>query len=275
MEGKVIKRMLGLIAAAALLPLPSLAQGFPSKPVNIVVPFSAGGPADIIARLLAVPMSKALNQPVVVENVVGAGGTLGTNRVARAAPDGHTVLLMHTGQATAPALYAKLPFDPVKDFETIGLVTDVAMTLVGRSGFAANNLTELVAYLKANPDKATYGNVGPGSVSHLCGLMFMNATNTKMTIQYKGGAPALNDLIGGHIDVYCEPATGTTPHIQSGRIKAYAVTTKTRVPTLPNVPTSAEAGAPGFDVTTWYGMYAPRGTPKAVVDSWSPPCKTR
>jgi tripartite-type tricarboxylate transporter receptor subunit TctC len=257
------------LAAGLLLAMPvASAQDFPSRPITMVVPFSAGGPGDVIARLIGGAMSATLKQPVVIENVVGAGGTIGTNRVAKAAPDGHTVLLMHVGQATAPALYAKLPFDPVGDFATIGLVTDVPMILVARPKFPAKNLKELVAHVRAEGDKLTYGNVGLGSASHLCGLMFMSAIDAKLTpVYYKGGGPALNDLIAGHVDVYCDPATGPTPHIQAGTLRGYAITGKTRVATLPDLPTAAEAGLPAFDVTTWYGLYAPRNTPKPVVDT--------
>ena len=234
--------------------LPAFAQEFPSRPITLVVPFSAGGPGDVIARLLGTSMSATLKQALVIENVVGAGGTLGTNRVAKAAPDGYTLLLMHVGQATAPALYAKLPFDPVGDFAPIGLVTDVPMILVARANFPAKDLKELVSYVRTQGDKVTYGNVGLGSASHLCGLLFMSAIEAKLTpIYYKGGGPALNDIIAGHIDVYCDPATGPTPYIQAGTIPGYAITSKKRVPTLPNGPTSAEAGVPKFDVTTWYG----------------------
>jgi tripartite-type tricarboxylate transporter receptor subunit TctC len=245
----------------------AIAEDYPSRPVTMIVPFSAGGPGDVIARILGNAMSATLKQSVVIENVVGAGGTLGTNRVAKATPDGYTLLLMHVGQATAPALYAKLPFDPVGDFATIGLVTDVPMILVARPNFPAKDLTELVARIRSDGDKITFGNVGLGSASQLCGLMFMSVTDTKLTpIYYKGGGPALNDVIAGHIDVYCDPATGPTPYIQSGTIKGYAITSKKRVATLPDVPTSAEAGVAGFDVTTWYGLYAPHGTPKPVID---------
>ena len=261
----VTRVLLALLLSPAL---PALAQEFPSRPITMVVPFSAGGPGDVIARLLGSSMSATLKQPIVIENVVGAGGTIGTNRVAKAAPDGHTVLLMHVGQATAPALYAKLPFDPVGDFAPIGLVTDVPMLLVTRANFPAKNLKELVDYVRTQGDKVTYGNVGLGSASHLCGLMLMNAIESKLTpIYYKGGGPALNDIIAGHIDVYCDPATGPTPYIQAGTIPGYAITGKKRVSTLPNVPTSAEAGLPKFDVTTWYGLYAPRSTPKPIVDA--------
>jgi len=256
------------LALLLLSTLPAFGQEYPTRPITLVVPFSAGGPGDVIARLLGTSMSATLKQPIVVENVVGAGGTIGTNRVAKAAPDGYSLLLMHVGQATAPALYAKLPFDPVADFAPIGLVTEVPMILVARPNFPAKDLKELVAYVRAQGDKITYGNVGLGSASHLCGLMFMSAVGAKLTpIYYKGGGPALNDIIAGHIDVYCDPATGPTPHIQAGTITGYAITSKKRVPTLPYLPTSAEAGIPGFDVTTWYGIYAPRNTPKPILDS--------
>lgn len=245
----------------------AIADEYPSRPVTIIVPFSAGGPGDVIARILGSAMSAALKQSIVIENAVGAGGTLGTNRVAKAAPDGYTLLLMHVGQATAPALYAKLPFDPVGDFAPIGLITDVPMILVARPNFPAKDLSEMIARIRSEGGKMTFGNVGLGSASQLCGLMFMSATDTKLTpIYYKGGGPALNDVIAGHIDVYCDPATGPTPYIQSKTIRGYAITSKTRVATLPDVPTSAEAGVPEFNVTTWYGLYAPRGTPKPVLD---------
>lgn len=245
----------------------AFADDYPSRPITMIVPFSAGGPGDVIARILGNAMSATLKQSIVIENVVGAGGTLGTNRVAKAAPDGYTVLLMHVGQATAPALYAKLPFDPVGDFAMIGLVTDVPMILVARPNFPAKDLNEMIALIRGAGDKMTFGNVGLGSASQLCGLMFMSSTATKLTpIYYKGGGPALNDVIAGHIDVYCDPATGPTPYIQSKTIKGYAITSKARVATLPDVPTSAEAGVPEFNVTTWYGLYAPRGTAKPVVD---------
>jgi tripartite-type tricarboxylate transporter receptor subunit TctC len=259
-------RSLALLLLLSLPNVPAFAQDYPSRPITMIVPFSAGGPGDVIARILGTAMSATLKQSFVIENVVGAGGTLGTNRVAKAPADGYTLLLMHVGQATAPALYAKLPFDPVGDFSMIGLVTDVPMILVTRPNFPAKDLKELVARIRSDGDKMTFGNVGLGSASQLCGLMFMSTTDTKLTpVYYKGGGPALNDVIAGHIDVYCDPATGPTPHIQSGTIKGYAITSKKRISTLPDVPTAAEAGFPAFDVTTWYGLYAPRGTPKPVI----------
>jgi tripartite-type tricarboxylate transporter receptor subunit TctC len=259
-------RSLALLLLLSLPNVPAFAQDYPSRPITMIVPFSAGGPGDVIARILGTAMSATLKQSFVIDIVVGAGGTLGTNRVAKAPADGYTLLLMHVGQATAPALYAKLPFDPVGDFSMIGLVTDVPMILVTRPNFPAKDLKELVARIRSDGDKMTFGNVGLGSASQLCGLMFMSTTDTKLTpVYYKGGGPALNDVIAGHIDVYCDPATGPTPHIQSGTIKGYAITSKKRISTLPDVPTAAEAGFPAFDVTTWYGLYAPRGTPKPVI----------
>lgn len=243
------------------------AQDFPkSRPVTIVVPFAAGGPGDTIARLIGAAMKTALNQNVIVENALGAGGTIGTTRVARAAPDGYTVLLMHTGLATAPALYEKLPFDPVKDLSPIGLVTDVSMTLVARPDYPAKDLAGLVADLKERGDKVTFGNSGRGSAAHLCGVLFMDAIGKPLNwVTYRGGSQVVNDLMAGHVDVYCDPATGTTPLIQSGKLKAYAVTTKKRLKTLPELPTADEAGLPGFEVSTWYGLYAPAGTPEPVI----------
>lgn len=243
------------------------AQDFPkSRPVTIVVPFAAGGPGDTIARLIGAAMKTALSQNVIVENALGAGGTIGTTRVARAAPDGYTVLLMHTGLATAPALYEKLPFDPVKDLSPIGLVTDVSMTLVARPDYPAKDLAGLVADLKERGDKVTFGNSGRGSAAHLCGVLFMDAIGKPLNwVTYRGGSQVVNDLMAGHVDVYCDPATGTTPLIQSGKLKAYAVTTKKRLKTLPELPTADEAGLPGFEVSTWYGLYAPAGTPEPVI----------
>jgi len=213
-------RSLALLVLLFMSSAAALAQDYPSRPITMIVPFSAGGPGDVIARILGTAMSVPLKQSFVIENVVGAGGTLGTNRVAKATPDGHTLLLMHVGQATAPALYAKLPFDPVGDFAMIGLVTDVPMILVARPNFPAKDLKELVERIRSEGDKMTMANVGLGSASQLCGLMFMSATDTKLTsVFYKGGGPALNDVIAGHIDVYCDPATGPTPHIRSRTIK--------------------------------------------------------
>jgi tripartite-type tricarboxylate transporter receptor subunit TctC len=204
---------------------------------------------------------------VIVENVAGAGGTVGAGRVARADPDGYTLFLHHIGQSTAPALYRKLPYDAVTDFSAIGLVTDVPMTLVARGNFPPKDLKELIAYVKQNKDKVTYANAGLGAASHLCGMLFMSAIDTDLTtVPYKGTGPAMNDLLGGKVDFMCDQTTNTTSQIKAGKIKVYAVTTKKRVPSLPDVPTAAEAGLPNFEVTVWHGLYAPKGTPKAIID---------
>ncbi len=257
-----------VVAAAAFIgsSMASAAESYPSKPVIIVVPFAAGGPTDTVARLLGQAMSKELKQQVLVENVGGAGGTLGAGRVARAQPDGYTVLLHHIGMSTAPALYRKLPYDPLKDFEPIGLVTDVPMTLVARKDFPPKDLKELIDYVKANKDKVSYGNAGLGAASHLCGTLFMSAINTQVTtIPYKGTGPAMNDLLGGQIDFMCDQTTNTTSQIKAGKIKVYAVTTRERLKSLPDVP-PANGGLANFEVAVWHGLYAPKGTPKAVVD---------
>jgi tripartite-type tricarboxylate transporter receptor subunit TctC len=253
---------------AASLAAPVSAQApFPDHPVTLVVPFAAGGPTDVVARMIAIPMGKALGQTVIVENTVGAGGTIGTARVARAAPNGYTIFMHHMGMSTAPALYKKLAFDPLKDFEYIGQVVDVPMTLLGRKDFPANNLAELQAYVKANKNKVSLANAGLGAVSHLCGLMFMSQIGVELTtVPYKGTGPAMNDLLGGQVDLLCDQTTQTVPMIKEGRVKVFGVTTLKRLAALPNVPTLDEQGLKGFEVKVWHGMYAPKGTPKPVLD---------
>jgi tripartite-type tricarboxylate transporter receptor subunit TctC len=234
--------------------------------MTMVIPFAAGGPTDVVGRLIAQSMSKTLGQQVIVENTVGAGGTIAATRVARAAPDGYTMLLHHIGQSTAPSLYRKLPYDALTGFETMGLVTDVPMTVVAKGNFPAKNFNELVQYVKANKDKVNLANAGTGSASHLCGLLFQEAIGTTVaTIPYKGTAPAMNDLLGGQVDIMCDQTTNTTSYIKSGKIKAYAVTTPKRLAVLPDLPTTREAGLPALDVTVWHGLYAPKGTPSDVV----------
>ena len=244
------------------------AQSYPTKPVTMIVPFSAGGPTDTVARTIGIAMQNALKQTVVVENVGGAGGTLGVARVARATPDGYTILIYHIGMATSPALYRKLPFDPLKDFEYIGLVNEVPMTLIGKADLQAKNFKELLAWIKANGSKVNYGNAGLGAASHLCGLLLMSAIQVDMTtISYKGTAPAMNDLLGGQIDLMCDQTTNTTSQIKGGKVKAYAVTSAKRVPSLANLPTLQEEGLKGFEVSIWHALYAPKGTPKPVIDT--------
>jgi tripartite-type tricarboxylate transporter receptor subunit TctC len=246
------------------------AQDYPTKVITVVVPFAAGGPTDTVARLLAGPMTKTLKQQIIVENVGGAGGTIGAARVAKAAPDGYTLLLHHIGHATSVPLYRKLPYDVVNDFETIGLINEVPMTLVARPDFPPKDLKELIAYIKKNKDKVTYANAGIGAASHLCGMLFMTAIETDITtVPYKGTAPAMNDLLGGQVDFMCDQTTNTTSQIKAKKIKVYGVTTKTRVKSLPDVPTMHEAGLPNFEVSVWHGLYAPKGTPKPVIDKLS------
>lgn len=252
--------------AAFLVAGAASAQTYPSKPMTLVIPFAAGGPTDVVGRLIAQSMSKTLGQQVIVENTVGAGGTIAATRVARAAPDGYTMLLHHIGQSTAPSLYRKLPYDALTGFETMGLVTDVPMTVVAKGNFPAKNLGELVQYVKANKDKVNLANAGTGSASHLCGLLFQEAIGvTVATIPYKGTAPAMNDLLGGQVDIMCDQTTNTTSYIKSGKIKAYAVTTPKRLAVLPDLPTTREADLPALDVAVWHGLYAPKGTPREVV----------
>ncbi|MDL9997208.1 tripartite tricarboxylate transporter substrate-binding protein [Variovorax sp. J22P240] len=245
------------------------AQGaWPEKPVTLVVPYSAGGPTDVVARMLAIPMGKSLGQTVIVENTVGAGGTIAPARVAKAAPTGYTILIHHMGMATAPALYKKLPYDPLKDFEYVGQVLDVPMTLLSRKDFPANTFPELLKYVKANKDKVSLANAGVGAVSQLCGLLLMSQIGVDLTtVPYKGAGPALNDLMGGQVDLLCDQTTQTAPVIKEGnRVKVFGVTTPKRLSSMPNVPTLDEQGLKGFDVRVWHGVYAPKGTPPAVIE---------
>jgi putative tricarboxylic transport membrane protein len=262
-----MKRTLAFAILVLMLPALAWGQAYPSKVITIIVPFSAGGPTDTVTRLVAQAMGKTLGQQVIVENVGGAGGTIGATRAAKAAPDGYTLLLHHIGMATAPALYRKLPYRSVEDFDPIGLVTDVPMTLVAKKDFPSKDLKELIAYVKKNKDKVSYANAGLGAASHLCGMLFMSAIETDLTtVPYKGTGPAMNDLLGGQVDFMCDQTTNTTSQIKAGKIRVYGVTTKTRVPSLPDVPTLHEAGLPNFEVAIWHGLYAPKGTPKPVVD---------
>ncbi len=255
-----------LLLTLAIAALPGLALAdYPERNISIVVPFAAGGPTDTVTRLIAEAMSKDLGQQVLVENVGGAGGTLGAARVAKAEPDGYTLLLHHIGMATTATLYRKLPYDALKGFEHVGLITDVPMTIVARGDFPAKDLKELVAYVKANKDKVTYANAGIGAASHLCGMLFMSAIETPLTtVPYKGTGPAMTDLIGGQVDFMCDQTTNTTNQIKSGKIKAYATTSAKRLDNLPDLPTATEAGIP-LEVGIWHALYAPKGTPEAVV----------
>jgi tripartite-type tricarboxylate transporter receptor subunit TctC len=266
---KLFKRL--LIATSAMMAIAgagtATGQTYPDKAISLVVPFAAGGPTDAVARMIAIPMGKSLGQTVLVENVNGAGGTIGANKVAKSAPNGYTIFLHHMGMSTAPALYKKLSFDPLNDFEYIGQVVDVPMTLLARKDFPANNFQELLAYVKANKDKVSLANAGLGAVSHLCGLLFMSQIGVDLnTIPYKGTGPAMNDLLGGQVDLLCDQTTQTVPIIKEGRVKVFGVTTLNRLSALPNVPTLDEQGLKGFEVKVWHGMYAAKGTPKPILD---------
>ena len=258
---RVIAFLFVLTACAAL------AQDYPAKPIVIVVPAAAGGPTDTLTRVLAAAMGNAMKTQFVIENAGGAGGIIGINKAAKARADGYTLLLYHIGMSTAPALYRKLPYDTLADFDYIGQVADVPMTLVAKKATAAAAFPEFLAYIKANRDKVTYAQAGIGSASYLCGLLFMSTIDTQFTqVPYKGTGPAMNDLIGGQVDFMCDQTTNTVPQIKTGNIKVYGVTSAARLPSLPDVPTLAEQGLKGSDLVVWNGLFAPRGTPRAALD---------
>ena len=266
-----MKRLLVLAAAATALF--ANAQTYPgSKPISIVVPFAAGGPTDRVARDLAEAMRKQIpGSNFVVENVNGAGGTIGATKVAKASPDGHTLLLFHIGMAATPALYRKLQYKPLEDFEYLGLVNEVPMTLIGKPQLPANTYRDFENYIKANAGKLNIAHAGLGSASHLCGLMWQSAINAKeamTTIPFAGTAPAMNALVGGQVDLMCDQTTNTTGQIESGRVKAFAVTTAkplSKHKLLKDYPTLQEMGLKGFDLTIWHGLYAPKGTPPTIL----------
>lgn len=253
------------LAAVVLMTGTALAQTYPTQPITVVVPFSAGGPTDTVARLVAQVMSDELGQQVLVQNVGGAGGTLGAGQVAVAPNDGYTLLLHHIGMSTAPSLYADLPFDSIEDFAPIGLITEVPMTIVARANFEPETLEDLVAYIRANGEAVIYGNAGIGAASQLCGMLIMDALDTRMTeVPYQGTGPAMTDLLGGQIDMMCDQTTNTTSQILAGEIKAYAVTTSERIGALPDIPTASEGGL-DLEVGIWHGLYAPAGTDPAII----------
>lgn len=262
-----MKRKLFAAALLALTAAGASAQQYPSRNVTMLVPYAAGGPTDTVARVTAQAMGKPLGQTVVVENRPSAGGILAPETVKNAKPDGHTILIHHIGMATTPALYRQLRFNPLTDFEYVGLINDVPMTLIARANFPAKDFKEFLAYIKANKTKVSYANAGIGAASHLCGMLFMSAVQTDvLTVPYKGTAPAMNDLLGGTVDFMCDQTTNTTNQIKAGKVKVYAVTSKQRVKSLPEVPTLDELGLKGFEVGIWHALYAPKGTPKPVVD---------
>ena len=262
MKKLMVGCLVGLSVGAAL-------AEYPDKAVNVVVPFAAGGPTDKVARDFAESLRKPLGNTVVVENVGGAGGTIATAKVARAAPDGYTLLLHHIGMATSPALYRNLSYKTLEDFEYLGMIVEVPMTLIGKPSLPASNYAELTKWLDANKGKINLANAGLGSASHLCGLLFQSTLKIDMTtVPYKGTGPAMTDLLGGQVDLMCDQTTSTTSQIAGGKIKAFAVTTPQRVatPVLKNLPTLDELGLKGFSVAIWHGVYAPKGTPKPILD---------
>ena len=251
---------LGGVTAAA-------AQSYPARPITMVVPFAAGGPVDTIARIIAVPMGKTLNQTVVVENTTGAAGTIGVGRVARAAPDGYTLSIGHWSTHVINGAIYPLQYDLLRDLEPLGMIATNPLLIVANPAVPAKDLKELVAWLKANPGKASLGTAGVGSASHMGGLNFQNATGTEFQyIPYRGTGPALQDLIGGHIQFMVDQASNSLPQVRGGKIRAYAVTAKSRLAVAPDTPTVDEAGLPGLYISVWYGIWAPRGTPRVIVD---------
>jgi tripartite-type tricarboxylate transporter receptor subunit TctC len=271
----MFRRTLLALVALGSAALAHAQANWPTKPITLVVPFAAGGPTDVVARTLGASMSKSLGQTVVVENKLGAGGTVAANYVAKAAPDGYTFFIHHNGMATAPALYRKLSFDPLKDFEYVSQAVEVPMTFLARKDFPANNLQEAVAYIRANKDKINLANAGLGAVSQLCGMMFQRAIGVQVTeVPFQGTAPAMNALLGGQVDVLCDQTTQTVPQIKAGSVKLYGVTTKNRVKVLPNAPTLQEQGLKDFEVVVWHGIYAPKGTPKPIVDRMNAAVRT-
>jgi tripartite-type tricarboxylate transporter receptor subunit TctC len=257
--------MLGWAAA------PALAQDYPTRPITIIVPFAAGGPTDVVTRLVAEPMSKTLGQPVIIENVVGAGGTTGGTRAARAANDGYTLIMGHMGtHAASAALYSRLAYDPRTDFEPVTLINGAAIVILGKKDLPPKDLKELVDYLKSNESKVNQAHAGVGAVSYItCELLNGIVGIKPVGVPFQGTGPAMNALVGGQVDYMCDQITNVVPQVNGGTIKAYAVATPERSPSLPNVPTTAEAGLPNYQASAWNGLFAPKGTPKAIIDKLS------
>ena len=272
-----------LLGGAATWPLAARAQQagtFPSHPITVVVPFPAGGPTDTVARILPEPMRVALGQAIIIENVTGAAGTIGTGNVARAAPTGYTLSVGFLGTHVLNGALYKLPYDVLRDFEPIALLTSNPQLIVAKRALPAKDLGELIGWLKANPDKASQGTAGVGSPAHITGAFFQSTTGTRFAfVPYRGAAPAMQDLIGGQVDLMFDQASNSLPHVRDGKIKAYAVTAKTRLAMAPEIPTVDETGVPGFYSSVWSGMWAPKGTPRdvigklnaAVANAWADP----
>lgn len=260
-----VSRLIGALFAATILTAPAFAQTYPERQITMVVPFSAGGPTDTVARLVAERMSDDLGQQIVIQNVGGAGGTLGAAQVANAEADGYTVLLHHIGMATSETLYRNLPYETLDAFDYVGLVTEVPMVITARQDFEPADFPAFVDYVKANADSLTLANAGIGAASHLCGMLLMQALEAPLvTVPYKGTGPAMTDLLGGQTDIMCDQTTNTTQQIKAGTIKAYAVTTPERLDLFPDLPTAAESGFDAMQFGIWHGIYTPKGTPAEI-----------
>lgn len=262
-----MKKFILALAAVAAMAGGAQAQTYPQRPINMVVPFAAGGPTDIIARIVAEHMSKTLGQQIVVENVAGAGGTTGITRAAQSKPDGYTIMMGHMGtHGAAPALYANLKYDPTKDFEPVGMAAGTPILIVAKKNFPAKDLKEMVAYIKANPDKVNQAHAGIGAVSHMTCILFNSQIGVKPTaVPYSGTGPALNDLMSGQVDYMCDQIVNLVSQVKAGSIKAYAIAIPERSPALPDVPTTKEAGMPEYEVAAWNAIFAPKDTPKEIV----------
>jgi tripartite-type tricarboxylate transporter receptor subunit TctC len=262
------KLVLVLAAALGVAAASAHAQGnYPQRPVTMIVPFAAGGPTDVIARIVGDHMSRTLGQQIVVENVVGAGGTTGITRAAQAQPDGYTIMMGHMGtHGASPALYPNLKYDPTKDFAPVGLAAGTPIVIVAKKEFPANDLKSFVEYVKKNGDKVNMAHAGSASVSHITGILFSSTVNAKPTlVAYRGTGPALNDLMANTVDFMTDQIVNVAPQIQGGNIKAFAIATPERSPALPNVPTTKEAGLDNYEVSAWNAVFAPKGTPEAIV----------
>ena len=260
-----VSKLFGALCAVTIMAAPALAQDYPARTMTMVIPFSAGGPTDTVARLLAERMSADLGQQIIVENVTGAGGTLGADRVAKAEADGYTMLLHHMGMATSATLYRTLPYDPLNDFEYVGEVVDVPMMITARKDFEPADMAGFIDYVKANAGNLTLANAGIGAVSQVCGMLLMHSLDAQLTtVPYKGTGPAMTDLLGGQVDILCDQTTNTTQQVQAGTIKAYAVTTPERLDLFPDLPTAVESGLPDMELSVWHGVYTPKGTPAEI-----------
>lgn len=265
-----MKRFLATVVCAMALAAPASAQTYPEKPVTILVPAAAGGPSDTVTRIVADAMAKTLGGEIVIQNMGGAGGTLGAAQVAKAPADGYTLLLYHIGVATSASLYENLPYDPGEAFTGIGQVADVPMTVIARKDFEPSDVDALIAHLRQNGSQVTYAHAGIGAASHLCGMLLMQEIGTQLIeVPYPGTGPALTDVVGGQVDMICDQSTNTLGQIKSGEVKAYAVTTPDSVSVLPDLPTLDDSGMQGFEVSAWHALWAPKGTPPEAIEALS------